>query len=109
MKQKTAKMLIRIMSAPTDIMRLKGRPSQFILIYIASNGGQLPLKKIYLLPNWSNKTLREHILHLEGDRMIEILDDPNDGRAKVARLTNESRCKLEKCEEKVFEIIRQYA
>jgi len=109
MEKNTAEMLIRIISVPTDIMRLKGRPSQYILIYLASNGGELPLKDIYLLPNWTNKTLRDHIMHLEGDQMIELLIDPIDGRSKIARLTKESRHKLEKCEEKVFEIIRQYA
>ena len=109
MRQKTAEMLIRIISVPEDVLRLKGRASQFILIHLANNNGEVPLKNIYSLPNWTNKTLRQHILHLEADRMIELVSDPIDGRSKIARLTKESRHKLEKYEEKVFEIIKQYA
>jgi DNA-binding MarR family transcriptional regulator len=109
MKQKTAEMLIRIISVPEDVLRLKGRASQFILIHLANNDGEVPLKNIYSLPNWTNKTLRQHILHLESDGMIELVNDPIDGRSKIASLTNKSRDKLEQYEEKVFEIIRQYA
>ena len=109
MKQKMAEMLIRIINAPNDVMRLKGRASQHILIHIANNGGELPLKEIYSLPLWTNKTLRQHILYLEADRMIELLNDPNDGRSKIARLTKRSWCKLERYEKMVFDIIHSYA
>ncbi len=108
MRQETAEMLINIINAQSDVMRLKGRASQHILIHLAHSGGKLPLKELYLLPLWTNKTLRNHILHLENDGMIELLDDPNDGRSKIALLTKKSRCKLAKYEEKIFDVLKKH-
>jgi DNA-binding MarR family transcriptional regulator len=109
MKQKTAQMIIEAIDAPNTVMRLKGRPSLHILISIANNEGEIPLKELYSLQHWTNKTLRQHILYLENDEMIEVLDDTNDRRSKVARLTEKSFRQLADYEAKIFEILRKYA